>query len=78
MNTSKESIIKIAESVCDSINFKELPIDASLTEAGFDSMDMASFVVELEETYGIKISDNDYAKLGSLADVIKYLESKSS
>ena len=39
MNTSKESIIKIAESVCDSINFKELPIDASLTEAGFDSMD---------------------------------------
>ncbi|MEW6142700.1 MAG: acyl carrier protein [Chloroflexota bacterium] len=39
-----------------------------------DSLDLVQVLVQLEETYGIEISDTDAEKLKSFGDLVAYIE----
>jgi len=46
------------------------------TDLGIDSLDMVELVIELEEGWGIEISDEDAKKLTTVNEAIKYIEEK--
>lgn len=61
---------------------KRLGIDVSkvvdearmIDDLGADSLDTVELVMEIEETYGIEISDQDALKLITVGDCIKYVK----
>ena len=42
-----------------------------------DSLDIVELVMALEDEFDVKIPDEDYDKIGTVGDVIEYIESKS-
>lgn len=57
--------------------------DAEITEKtsfkddlGADSLDLFELVMALEEEYGIEIDSNDLEQIGTVGDVIKYMNDK--
>lgn len=42
-----------------------------------DSLDVVELVMEFEDEFGITIPDDDYDKIRTVGDAIKYIEEKS-
>lgn len=55
----------------------EVPIagDAALSDAGIDSLDALSILFALEETFKIKISDDQARSIKTLDDMVSIVES---
>ena len=70
-----ELIAKLKQS-CPDIDETKFAADTSFKKEALDSMDIASFMLELEESYGIKIPNADISKLDSIDHVITYLENR--
>lgn len=43
-------------------------------DLGLDSLDMVDLIMQLEQTFGIAIPDEDYPKITNLKSLIAYLE----
>lgn len=43
-------------------------------DLGLDSLDMVDLIMQLEQTFGIAIPDEDYSKITNLKNLIAYLE----
>ena len=71
MKTNKENLIKVIQSVVDIPS--DINVDTNFIELGFDSMDYASIILEIEERYNIKISNNQYDKLNSINNILTFL-----
>ncbi|MDG2977127.1 acyl carrier protein [Latilactobacillus curvatus] len=56
------------DQVTNELNFKE-DLDA-------DSIDIVEFVLELEDTFGAEIPDEEAEKIGTVADAVAYIETK--
>lgn len=56
------------DQVTDELNFKE-DLDA-------DSIDIVEFVLELEDTFGAEIPDEEAEKIGTVADAVAYIKTK--
>jgi len=41
-----------------------------------DSLDLVELVMEFEEAFGITIPDEDYEKIKSVGDAVKYIQEK--
>lgn len=55
----------------------EVKPEASIADdLGADSLNAVKIVVALEETFNIKIPDDDTEKLQTIGNVVKYVESK--
>jgi acyl carrier protein len=54
-----------AESISDDTRFKD-DLDA-------DSLDLYELVMELEDTYGIKVSEEEAARIETVADAVDYV-----
>ncbi len=55
----------------------EITPDANLVkDLGIDSLDYAELVMDFEQTFDIKISDEDAEKMQTIAQAVKYIESK--
>ena len=55
----------------------EITDDANLVkDLGVDSLDYAELVLEFEQTFEIRIPDEDAEKLGTIKDAVKYIEGK--
>lgn len=55
------------------------PIDTSFQELGGDSLDRVSLLVEIEDAFGIEISDAEDTELGpdaTLRDLLALIEAK--
>ena len=57
---------------------KITPDAAIMQDLGADSLDLMDIVNELEKVYGIKIPQEDYAKLKTVGDVATYIEGKTA
>ncbi len=47
-------------------------------DLGLDSLDTVDLIMQLEQTYGIRIPDEDYSKLTTVQEVIDYLQAEQS
>jgi acyl carrier protein len=70
-----ERVIKI---VIDRLNVEEaeVKLEASFKEdLGADSLDVVELVMELEDEFGMEISDDDAEKIVTVGDAVNYIKS---
>jgi len=59
------------------ISGSEITPDANFVkDLGIDSLDYAELVMEFEQTFDIKIPDDDAEKMQTISQAVKYIESK--
>jgi len=59
------------------IHESEITPDASFVrDLGIDSLDYAELVMEFEQSFNIKISDDDAEKLQTIGQAVSYIEGK--
>jgi acyl carrier protein len=76
MIISDDKILELIQNSCLTIDFNKLKPDDSLIKAGFDSMDKASLILEIEEKYNLTIPDVDFDKLDSINSIVIYLKER--
>lgn len=47
-------------------------------DLGADSLDMVEVIMGLEDEFNIEISEDDAAKISTVAEIVKYLEEKTA
>lgn len=55
---------------------RDLPPDASLIDAGVDSLDFANVLLAIEERFGVKIPDEDALEIDSLRKLAGYVAAR--
>ena len=81
MALSREEVAERVKSVLS----EQLGVDDSelLEEASFqedldaDSLDLVELIMELEDQFGIKISDEDAQKITTVGEAVRYIASRS-
>jgi acyl carrier protein len=53
-----------------------VPEASFIDDLGADSLDLVELIMEMEENFGIQISDEELEKIRTIQDVINYLKSK--
>ncbi|KRL38668.1 hypothetical protein FD20_GL001385 [Liquorilactobacillus uvarum DSM 19971] len=79
--TEKEIFNKIAKIIHDRFELDQSKITPELTfssDLDADSIDIVEFVLELEDTFGAEIPDEDAEKLLTVGDVVKYIEKRQA
>ena len=54
-------------------NFQD---DVNLSDQGVDSLDKASLFLNIEETYNIKISADEFMELNTIDKIVKHINEK--
>jgi acyl carrier protein len=70
---------KVARILIEKLGIAESEInpDANLVkDLGIDSLDYAEIVMDFEQTFDIKIPDEDAEKLSTIGAAVKYIEEK--
>lgn len=70
---------KVAQILVDKLGIAESEItpDANfIKDLGIDSLDYAEIVMEFEQSFNIRIPDDDAEKLQTFEEAVKYIESK--
>lgn len=49
--------------------------DSTLESLGADSLNRVEFVMELEETFGVEINDEEAERLSTVSQAVTYIES---
>lgn len=76
-NRRKEIFDKVSEIVADHFDVDRAKITDELnlkTDLDADSIDFVEFVLELEDTFGSEIDDEDAEKLSAIGEVVDYIE----
>jgi acyl carrier protein len=60
------------------VDTSSLEPDVPLTEQGLDSLDLMTVFLEIEETYHIKVPDQDYERLRTADEIAAYLNEQLS
>jgi acyl carrier protein len=73
---------RIAKIVIDELKLKDVTpetFDADLDlieDLGIDSMELTTIVVVLQDEFGIRIDEDDFGQLTTLAKITRYIEEK--
>lgn len=70
-----DEVKRLAADVCG-VDAAAIRDEARLLDYGMDSVRAVDFIVRLEETFGISISETEAAKLRTFRDVIRFVEGK--
>lgn len=73
MEISFEKILTILKRSAEDVEFDNIQLDTSLKKIGFDSMDKASAMLDIEETFDVAIPDSNFDKLDTIGSIIEYL-----
>lgn len=75
---SENELIGKLKLVCPDIDEKKLSGQVLFKDLGLDSMDIASFMLEIEESYGIKIPNAELGKLHNIYQVADHINRRSA
>lgn len=74
---SKEEIFdKVKEVIINQLGVSEASVTPEATfleDLGADSLDIVAFMLELEETFGIEIPDEEVEKVEKVKDIVEYI-----
>ncbi|HTT98570.1 MAG TPA: phosphopantetheine-binding protein [Rhizomicrobium sp.] len=74
---TEQDVRKAIAKARDNFDADALPIDADFGDAGLDSLDQASVLLELQEATGIEFPE-DASNLNSIEAVLHYAQSRQS
>ncbi|MCU0397059.1 MAG: acyl carrier protein [Cyclobacteriaceae bacterium] len=72
---------KVAKILIDKLGVAETEINPDtnfIKDLGIDSLDYAEIVMDFEQTFDIRIPDEDAEKLSTIGAAVQYIESKLS
>jgi len=72
----EERVIGIIMEQLDVTKEECVPEASFIDDLGADSLDLVELIMEMEENFGIQISDEELEKIRTVQDVINYLKSK--
>ena len=74
--TLEEKVITIIIEQLD-VTREECKLEASfIDDLGADSLDLVELIMEMEESFGIEIADNELEKIRTIQDAIDFLRNK--
>jgi len=74
--------LRVAEIIISELKLQDITADTFdsaldlVDEIGIDSMDLATIVLVLQDEYGIKIDEDDYIKLRTVALIADYIQER--
>ena len=73
-----DTLQKIKEIISEQTGIEEEKLKESTTieDVMADSLDMVEMLMTIEESFDIDIPDSDAEKLGSIGDLVTYIENK--
>jgi acyl carrier protein len=74
----EQKIIDIIVEQLDITRQECVPEAAFIDDLGADSLDLVELVMEMEENFGIEISDDELEKIVTVQDVIDFLKAKGA
>ncbi|MCC8111860.1 MAG: acyl carrier protein [Ruminococcus sp.] len=77
--TKEEIFEELKELVTDQLGVEddEVTLEASIQDdLGADSLDLVDLVMEVEEKFGVKISDEDLENIKTIGDIVTYIDEK--
>ncbi|MDQ5988675.1 MAG: Acyl carrier protein [Syntrophus sp. SKADARSKE-3] len=74
--TLEEKVIGIIVEQLDVTKEECVPEASFIDDLGADSLDLVELIMEMEETFGLTIADNELEKIRTIKDVIDFLKSK--
>lgn len=74
MNATQEEIFLIIKNAGVAADISKIKGETSLRSAGVDSLDMMNLLLAIEEKYGIKVPDEEAARLDSVDSIVVYLQ----
>jgi acyl carrier protein len=74
---TEQDVRKAIANARENFDANALPIDADFGDAGLDSLDQASMLLELQESRGIEFPE-DTSSLNSIEAVLRYAQSRQS
>ncbi|EDB7040501.1 acyl carrier protein [Listeria monocytogenes] len=75
-----EVLEKVTKIIVDRLGVEEskVTLEASFKEdLGADSLDVVELVMELEDEFGVEISDGDAENINKVGDAVKYIEANA-
>lgn len=75
-----EVLEKVTKIIVDRLGVEEskVTLEASFKEdLGADSLDVVELVMELEDEFGVEISDGDAENINTVGDAVKYIETNA-
>jgi acyl carrier protein len=73
----EEKVVGIVSDQLDSPKDEISRSSSFVDDLKADSLDVVELVMALEDEFDVKIPDEDYDKIGTVGEVIEYIESKS-
>ncbi len=76
---SKQVEAKVFKIVAEKLNIEEKNVSAASRfqeDLGADSLDIVELLMEIEEDFGVSISDEESERLKTVGDAIKFIGSK--
>ena len=79
--SEQEVLDKVIQLISERFSVDVLKITRDTTfqeDLGADSLDVVELVMELEDTFGIQISDEDAEKIVTIGDAVNYIVSQQA
>ena len=79
--SEQEVLDKVIQLISERFSVDVLKITKDTTfqeDLGADSLDVVELVMELEDTFGIQISDEDAEKIVTIGDAVNYIISQQA
>lgn len=76
---AKELELKLIKIVAEKLNIEEKNVTAASRfqeDLGADSLDIVELLMEIEEEFGVNISDDESERLKTVGDAVKYIAAK--
>jgi len=73
---TKEDVWKIIEDAGVDADLDKIKSGHTLIDAGVDSLDLANVLLGIEESFNIKIPDEDVEALASIDAIVSYLSTR--
>lgn len=76
--TIEEKVVEIVVEQLEVTKEECVPEASFIDDLGADSLDLVELIMELEENFGIQITDEELEKIRTIGDVINFIKMKTS
>jgi|3_EtaG_2_1085321.scaffolds.fasta_scaffold10844_4 acyl carrier protein len=70
---TNDKVKDLFASINDRIDASELDDNKDLTDQGLESLDTFDFFLQIEDDYGVKVSDDQMDKLNTVQKIVDYV-----